>query len=159
MSYGVSIMSISGKTEPVMIWLHCKRKPYAMQWHYNMVYFLQNSSYIHPINSLPMKAEMGFFYQFKLKIHVLHQPLQFCVQYHVVLDCIIMAPNHIAMEDNHLQKKQKIRAMTFLSFGPHQQVYSHQTNALECDLQHKGHLAIASCVRVSSPLGRGVHRA
>ena len=65
---------------------------YKVQCRYNTVNFLPNSPKIHPISHL-LGWGMGCILWVQTLIYTLPQSLQWCMQYHVILDCIITAPD------------------------------------------------------------------
>ena len=66
------------------------QKRHTVQCHYNAVNFFPNSYKIHPIARLLRRA-MGCTLWAQTLIYTLPQSLQWFLQYHIILDCIIRA--------------------------------------------------------------------
>ena len=76
----------------------------TVQWHYNAVNFLQNHRKRHPI-AHPLGWDMGCLLWIKTYIHILPLSLQWCVQYHVILDHVIMALDCIDLKYSRSREK------------------------------------------------------
>ena len=61
---------------------------YAVRCRYNAVNFLPNHHKIHLI-AHPIERGMGCILCAQTVVYTLHQSLQWCMQYHVILDCVI----------------------------------------------------------------------
>ena len=62
--------------------------------HYNVVSFLKNPHKRHPI-AHPLGRDMGCFFWIQTLIYIMSQWVQWCMQYHLILDRIITAPDCI----------------------------------------------------------------
>ena len=69
---------------------HCRRQWSTVRCYYKVVNFLPNPRKIHPI-VCPSGWAMGCILWVQIVIYTLPQSLQWCMQYHVILDHAIMA--------------------------------------------------------------------
>ena len=98
------------ETPPRSLWRHCNdwgfpycrshlqilclSYPYTVWCHYNAVSFLQNPHKVHP-HKLPMRVRYGVSLMSLNSYYILLKSLQCFMQYHVILDRVIMAPDCI----------------------------------------------------------------
>ena len=69
---------------------HCFTIAITVRCCYNVVNFLPNSHKRHPI-AHPLGPGMGYILWVQTMIYTLPQSLQWCMQYHVILDCVVTA--------------------------------------------------------------------
>ena len=64
----------------------------TLECRYNVVSFLKTPHKRHPI-ACPLGQDMGCLLWIEPLIYILSQSVQWCMQYHLILDCVIMAPD------------------------------------------------------------------
>ena len=69
----------------------------TVRCHYNTVNFLQTFHKRHP-RACPLRWDIGSLLCVQIQIYILPQSLQWCVQYNVILDCVITAPNCLSVK-------------------------------------------------------------